>query len=605
MRTLPDYLITASQATTLSALFRARIQNTPHYNAYRQYDKDNKVWQSFTWKEIAGQVASWQAALMGEQLLSGDRVAIMLRNCIHWVIFDQAALGLGLVTVPLYPNDRADNISYILKDTQTKVLLLEGHFQWKQLHALKEEITSLQRIILLQPSEDRTLTDSRLATLDSWLTTEPGAPLYTYTENPDQLASLVYTSGTTGRPKGVMLSHRNLLSNAQAIIQAGLESGANFNPNDLFLSFLPLSHTLERTAGYYMPMIAGATVAYARSIPQLSVDLQTLRPTVLISVPRIYEQLSAKIHTQLAKKNFFVRQLFQLTVNTGWHYFEYHQQRARWSPTFLLWPLLRNNIANPILDKLGGRLRLAISGGAALSPKVAQLLIGLGLDLLQGYGLTETSPVISVNLPQHNKPHSIGLPLPTIQVKIAENGELLTQSQCVTLGYWQNPKSTEELIDAEGWLHTGDKVKQDAEGYLYITGRIKDIIVMGNGEKVSPTDIEIAIVTDPLFEQVMIVGEGRPFLSALLVLNAETLQQLKPAEDPTDPNLNKSLQKLLLTRLNQHLKTFPGYAQIRQVYITPEPWTIDNGLLTPTLKIKRNRILEKYAAPLENLYEGY
>ncbi|OAD22926.1 long-chain-fatty-acid--CoA ligase, partial [Candidatus Thiomargarita nelsonii] len=394
--------------------------------------------------------------------------------------------------------------------------------------------------------------------LEHWLLDEQSA-LRAEESPPDNLASIVYTSGTTGRPKGVMLSHSNMLRNAQAAA-----SCMNFNHHDLFLSFLPLSHTLERTDGYYLPMVVGATVAYARSIPQLAMDLTTLSPTALISVPRIYEQVYAKIQNQLEKKSALAQKLFTLTVEVGWRRFEYRQGRATWHPRLLLWPLLRRLVATPVLDKLGGRMRVAISGGAALSPAIAKLFIGLGLNLLQGYGLTETSPVISVNRPDDNVPESIGTILPGVEVKVDDNGELLTKGPYVMLGYWKNPSATQETIDEAGWLHTGDKARQDEQGHLYITGRIKEIIVMGNGEKVPPADMEMMICTDPLFDQVMIVGEAKPFLSALLVLNAEYWQAF--AKDLNAETLQeKAVHQAILKRLNKHLKDFPGYAQIRRV----------------------------------------
>ncbi|TGO03502.1 AMP-dependent synthetase [Candidatus Thiomargarita nelsonii] len=587
-----------ASVNTLPALFRERVKRTPQQVAYRYFDKDDKSWQSLTWANMSQQVARWQAALRQENLAPGDRVAIMLHNCPQWVMFDQAALGLGLVTVPLYTDDRPDNVAYIINQAEVKLLLLGGATQWKRLYTVRDELSSLRHILSIKAFDDKNFEESRLVFLEHWLVDEQSA-LCAEESPPDNLASIVYTSGTTGSPKGVMLSHSNMLRNAQAAA-----SCMNFNPDDLFLSFLPLSHTLERTDGYYLPMVVGAPVAYARSIPQLAMDLTTLCPTALISVPRIYEQVYAKIQNQLEKKSALAQKLFTLTVEVGWRRFEYRQGRAAWHPRLLLWPLLRRLVATPVLDKLGGRMRVAISGGAALSPTIAKLFIGLGLNLLQGYGLTETSPVISVNRPEDNVPESIGTILPGVEVKVDDNGELLTKSPYVMLGYWKNPTATQEIIDEGGWLHTGDKARQDEQGHLYITGRIKEIIVMGNGEKVPPADMEIMICTDPLFEQVMIVGEAKPFLGALLVLNAEHWQSF--AKDLNAETLQeKAVHQAIGKRLNKHLKDFPGYAQIRRVSLSLEPWTIDNGLLTPTLKMKRARILERYAAEIEQLYKGF
>ena len=598
-------IITTQDAQTIPALFRERVKRTPQNIAYHYFDKDHKIWQSLTWADMSAHVAHWQAAFATENLMPGDRVAIMLRNSPQWVMFEQAALGLGLVTVPLYTDDRADNVAYIITHAEVKLFLIDGEMQWKSLYKVRDQLSTLTRIVSIQRIDPKKIhSDSRLVTLSQWLPNDTDYTLRANESLPDEMASIVYTSGTTGRPKGVMLSHRNMLGNAQAAA-----SCIEFSYEDRFLSFLPLSHTFERTGGYYLPMVVGANVAYARSIQQIAQDLVTLRPTMLMSVPRIYEQVYAKIQNQLDKKSPLARHLFTLATQVGWRHFEYHQGRAGWHPKLLLWPLLRRLVAKPVLDKLGGRMRLAISGGAALSPKVAQLFVGLGLNLLQGYGLTETSPIISVNRPNDNIPDSIGTTLPDVKVKLGENDELLTKSPYIMLGYWKNPEATQNMIDKDGWLHTGDKARQDAVGHLYMTGRIKEIIVMGNGEKVPPTNMEMVIGTDSLFEQVMIIGEGKPFLAALVVLNIEQwhlfAKDLTINPDSEDALQIKPVHQAILTRIGKHIKDFPGYAQIRRVSLFLKPWNVDNGLLTPTLKMKRARIIEHHATEIEQMYKGF
>ena len=591
-------VISAEIALTLPELFRERVKCSPECIAYRYFDKEQKMWRTFTWSEMSAQVGRWQAALQ-ENLVPGDKVAIMLHNCPQWVMFDQAALGLGLVTIPLYTDDRPDNVAYILNNADVKLLIIEGETQWKRLYTVHKDILTT-RIVSIQSFENKS-SDSRLVFLETWLPNEKNYPLQTNDCLPENLASIVYTSGTTGRPKGVMLSHRNILGNAQAAA-----SCMTFYSDDLFLSFLPLSHTLERTGGYYLPMIVGVTVAYARSIPQLAVDLNTLHPTFLISVPRIYEQVYAKIQNQLEKKSGLARKLFTLTIKIGWHRFEYQQHRASWHPSLLLWPLLNRLVATPVLKKLGGRMRFAISGGAALPPSIAKIFIGLGLGLLQGYGLTETSPVISINRPDDNIPESIGTTAPGVEIKLGPNDELLTKSPYVMLGYWKNPSATKEMIDEEGWLHTGDKVRVDEQGHLYITGRIKEIIVMGNGEKVPPGTMEMAITIDTLFNQVMVIGEGKPFLSILVVLNTENWQDFaKSLNVEADTQQSKPVQQAILKRINQLTKDFPSYARIRRVSLSLDPWTVNNGLMTPTLKLKRARILKHHETDIKEMYKDF
>lgn len=595
-------LIPLEGARTLDGLFVQRVRRSPQRPAYRSFDRKASAWRELTWKDMAREVARWRGALEAEPLRPGDRVALLLRNCPEWVMFDQAGMSLGLVTVPLYTDDRADNAAYILQDAAVKVLLVQDAGRWKRLAAAIGDQPCPQRVVILDPSEEaqRLATeDDRVVTRADWLPAE-GAELEQRASDPHTLATIVYTSGTTGRPKGVMLSHRNILTNAHAGLTA-----LDVYQEDVFLSFLPLSHTLERTASYYLPMMAGSAVAYARSVGQLAEDLRNVRPTVMIAVPRVFERVYQRLLDQVRGRPAPVRWMFHLAVKAGWRQFERDQGRAGWHPLLLVWPFLRKKVANQVLEKLGGRLRATVSGGAALPKEVARTFIGLGLPLVQGYGLTETSPVISVNTLAHNDPASVGLPLRGVQVRVGDADELQVKSPCNMLGYWNNHAATAKMIDNEGWLRTGDQARISG-GHIYITGRIKDILVLSNGEKVPPGDMEISIGLDPLFEQVLVVGEGRSFLSALLVINADLWTSLAreyglnpgAPESLADPRLVKDMLK----RIRETLRDFPGYAKIRRATLMLEPWTVDNGLMTPTLKVKRTQVLKHYGEQVESMY---
>ena len=594
---MPENLITPEQAQTLPGLFRERVRLTPEDCAYRFYDALNGAWSDLSWRQIARDVDRWQAALTMEKFKPGDRVAIMARNSRFWVIFDQAVLGLGLVPVPLYTEDRVDNVSYVIQNSGSKLLLIGGPGQWDRLQRNIEGISGLKRIISVAEIPD--VEDKRVIALDEWLSRDyPPAVLPTIESH--ALATIVYTSGTTGAPKGVMLSHWNILSNAYSGLQTVPVSAGN-----VFLSFLPLSHTLERTVGYYLPMMAGATVAHNRSIPELAKDLRVIKPTALISVPRIFERVYGRIKDGLARGPWFARLLFHLTVTAGWHRFQYQQGRAMWHPSMLLWPILKRLVADRVMGRLGGRLRFTISGGAALAPEISRVFLALGAPILQGYGLTEASPVVSVNRLDDNIPASIGIALPGVEVRIGQDDELLVRGENVMLGFWNNEEATAAVIDSDGWLHTGDKARIDGK-HIFITGRIKDIIVLANGEKVSPTDMELAIAGDSLFSQVMVIGESRPYLIVLVVLNELQWQRLAREEglQQAAPN-DEHAEKILLQRITEQLHDFPGYAEVVRIFSTPEPWSVENGLLTPTLKVKRKQILEKYQAEIESLYEGH
>ncbi|WP_350113470.1 long-chain fatty acid--CoA ligase [Nitrosomonas sp.] len=600
-------IIPVEEAKTLDGLFKARVQRTPQKVAYRYFNAVSEEWANYTWEQMNQWVARWQAALMKESLAAGDRVAVMMKNCPEWVMFEQAALGLGLVVIPLYTDDRVENAAYVINDANVKLLLLDNSHQWQQFLTIHNEIEGLQRVLILRPFEPDSIDacdNVRVVAAMNWLSSAHAGEVQHIPSDPHALATIIYTSGTSGRPKGVMLSHHNILSNVASCLQV-----IPVQPDDLLLSFLPLSHTFERTSGYYVPMMAGATIAYARSIPQLQEDLLTIRPTLLISVPRIYERVYAGIRAKLAEGSGFARWLFNFAVETGYSRFELQQGRAYQRLSHVLWPILKKLVADKVMAKLGGRLRMAMSGGAALPAEVSRIFIGLGLPVLQGYGMTESSPVVCANRVEDNMPASVGLPIPGVEVKLGENNALLVRGPNVMLGYWNNPEATKAVISPDGWLNTGDIASIDAQGHVTITGRLKEIIVLSTGEKVPPGDMEAAILRDPLFEQVMLIGEARSYLSVLAVLNPARWQDLSAhygLDDRLDSEQQKhQLEKILLEKITHQTSEFPGYAKIRRVAVIQEPWTIENGLLTPTLKLKRTKVLEKYKAEVDKLYIGH
>lgn len=591
-------IIPPEAAHTLPEAFRERVKRSPSGCAYRRFDRNDRCCETTTWEKTERLAALWQAALRREGLHSGERVAVMLRNSLEWVLFDLAALGLGLVTVPLYANDRPDNFTFILEKTGARVLLIEGERQWKQIRESKERLSRLIRIVAVTPFRETGAHCPRLVDLDRWLP-DLAADYEVGDGDPDALASIVYTSGTTGHPKGVMLSHRNILANAHACLER-----VPVSKNDLFLSFLPLSHTLERTVGYYLPMLAGACVAHVRSLEKLPEDLTAVAPTIIVCVPLIFERIYKRMNARLAEASAWRRWLFDLTVAIGRR--RVCENQGPWSLLFLLWPLLHRWVAAPVLAAVGGRIRLAISGGAPLDPEVAVVFNALGLTILQGYGLTETSPVVSTNTLDDNRPETVGRPLPGVEVRLGDNRELLVRGPSVMLGYWRESTATQAAINAEGWFQTGDQASIDADGRITLTGRLKDIIVLANGEKVPPADIELAIVKDPLFDQVMVVGEGRSFLAALVVLNETEWNKLarRLGFDPKNRDLPAGgiAERALLERIDAKMAGFPGYARIRHVRASPGPWEVKAGTLTATLKIRRKVLTTHLAKEIESLY---
>ena len=591
-------MINSQDVQTLDELFRERVRRSSDSVAYTQFDASTKQWQNITWSELAMQVERWQVAFKNTGLEKGDRVAISYRNSIEWVIFDQAALRLGLVVVPLYTADRADNVGYVIGDAGAKLVLFASSAAWKKVDQSEENTQCVETVIVMQGSSD-----GAIKNINDWLP-EHGAHLERGMAQPEDLASIVYTSGTTGRPKGVMLSHKNMLSNAYC----GMRS-VSLTPQDRLLSFLPLSHTFERTVGYYAAMMSGAQVSFNRSIPEMANDLKTIKPTVMISVPRIFERVHNKIHNGLKKEKPIKQKLFKLAVKAGWAKFNYQQGIAGWQPLLLAAGLLDRLVGATVRERLGGEMKYVVIGGAPLSVEVAKTFISLGVPLLQGFGLTESSPVVSVNTLEACRPDSIGLPLRGVNIKLEENDELWIQGDNVMMGYWNNEQATaESVVDAEDgrWLRSGDRASIDEDGFIRIIGRIKDILVLANGEKVPPTDIEAAIMQNPLFEQVMVLGEAKSFLSALVVLDKELLDELCQskgwsASDLASQKLNVELVKLIAALMGK----FPGYARIRKVHVCPEEWTVESGLITPTLKIKRPMLMTRFQDEIEALYAGH
>ena len=590
-------IISPEEAVTLSGLFSERLKRSSDAVAYRQFDPQTSNWQSYTWAQMAQFIARYQAALKHENLKSGAKVAIMAPNSIQWAMMEQAALGLDLVIVPLFTNDSAYNVAYIIEHADVELFFFCDEEQWMMLNPLLLKIKKIKRFVSIHPVlNDK---NERLISVDNWLPVQNFDDLAVCSD-PNATATIVYTSGTTGRPKGVMLSHQNILANAYACLSA-----VTCYPEDHFLSFLPLSHMLERTGGYYLPMASGSCVSFARSVQLLGEDLLYIKPTVLVSVPRIFERIYGKIQEQLTKKSAVAVKLFNLAVDIGWQRFLWQQKKSSWQLNFLLWPLLNVLVAKKVLEKFGGKVRFTVSGGASLSVTVVKPFLAFGMPVLNGYGLTETSPVICVNRINDNDPKTVGYTLPGIDVKVGEKNELLTRSACLMQGYWENSQATQDMIDEEGWLHTGDKV-DIVDGRIQIIGRVKEIIVMSNGEKIPPTDMEIAICIDALFEQAMLIGEGKPFLSAVIVLNVDVWEELCQRQKWGVNDLaRKDIHEYLLERVARLTLEFPGFAKIRRITLTTTIWTVENKLLTPTMKLKRNAIQNQFEKEISQLYIGH
>ena len=597
---------------TLCEFVPLRARQIPQAVALRQYDRKEKAWKDVTYASLDKQITAWRRALEALHLERGARVAILLNNSVDAVLADQAVLANGLIPVPLHAIDTPGSSAFILIDSQSSALITNKADRWGLIEKTNVPMPDLKHVILTEETGINEKDEHRqILSKDIWLASSKDIQELPEGPKSEDLAAIVYTSGTTGRPKGVMLTHHNVVENVIATL---IHIAPAPKPGYIFLSFLPLSHTFERTAGYYLALGMGCTITYNRSIMLLAEDLRTVKPDVLISVPRIYEKIYARINEQLGKKPAIARWLFNCAVNVGWRKFCAENKlpvpKSPWQfADSFTGPILKKLVADKVLEQFGGNLKVAIAGGAALNGKVARVFGGLGLAPIQGYGMTEASPIIAGNSLTLNQPDTVGKLFSNLQMRLApETHEIQIRRSSIMKGYWKRPEDTARVLDSEGWLSTGDVGEINETGLLRIKGRIKEIIVTSTGEKVPPVDLELALETDPLFSQAYVVGENKPFISAVTVLNPEEWKklaaELKVSASEASLKLT-SVRTAILKRVKAAAADFPHYALPRKVLLTLKPWTIENGLLTPTLKLKRTPLAKFFKKEIDEIYEKH
>ncbi len=597
---------------TLCEFVPLRARQIPQTVALRQYDRKAKAWEDVTYTSLDKQITAWRRALEALHLERGARVAILLNNSVDAVLADQAVLANGLIPVPLHAIDTPGSSAFVLIDSQSSTLITNKADRWGLIEKTNVPMPDLKHVILTEETGISEKDEHRqILSKDIWLASGKDIQELPEGPKPEDLAAIVYTSGTTGRPKGVMLTHHNVVENVIATL---IHIAPAPKPGYVFLSFLPLSHTFERTAGYYLALGMGCTITYNRSIMLLAEDLRTVKPDVLISVPRIYEKIYARINEQLGKKPAIARWLFNCAVSVGWRKFCAENKlpipKSPWQfADSFTGPILKKLVADKVLEQFGGNLKVAIAGGAALNGKVARVFGGLGLAPIQGYGMTEASPIIAGNSLTINQPDTVGKLFSNLQMRLApETHEIQIRGSSIMKGYWKRPEDTARVLDSEGWLSTGDVGEINESGLLRIKGRIKEIIVTSTGEKVPPVDLELALETDPLFSQAYVVGENKPFISAVTVLNPEEWKklaaELKVSANEASLKLT-SVRTAILKRVKAAAADFPHYALPRKVLLTLKPWTIENGLLTPTLKLKRTPLAKFFKKEIDEIYEKH
>jgi len=584
---------------TLSELFlKAASYNKPDC----LLSKIGGTFQPISTAELVDRVRRLSKALRELGVEPGDRVALMSENGPHWPTVDFAALCTGAVLVPIYPTLLPDQAAYIANNCGAKVVVAETVTHLDGLLAHVDELPEVKQFVLIKGDSS----DKRVVTLDSLIARGAGVDVDDFESRaravkPDDLATFIYTSGTTGTPKGVMLTHENIASN----VTSGL-TVLNLDSRYTVLSFLPLSHSFERLVDYCY-FLTGCSIAYAESVALVAQNLQEVKPHVFVSVPRVYEKLLARIQENVAQASPIRQRLFAWAVALGRQALPHrlkHQSPPGWLGLQL--GLADKLVFKKIKDRLGGRFAFAISGGAPLSRDLAEFFWGAGIPIYEGYGLSETSPVISVNSRDAVKMGTVGRPIPGVEVKIAADGEILAKGPNIMKGYWKMEKETAEVIDAEGWFHTGDIGEIDADGFLRITDRKKELIINAYGKNVAPAPIENALKNSRYISQAVVLGDRRKFLAALLVPDFDALKgwaerqgmSAKPETLVSDPKV-RTLIEQEVKEVNSGLA---GFEKIVAWELLPNEFTLETGELTPTQKVKRRVINQKYGDVIDRLY---
>jgi long-chain acyl-CoA synthetase len=590
----------SSPSTTLAKVFEQQASKLAWATFLRE--KDGGTWRSFSWEETAIAAGRLRAGLKRLGIRAGDRIAILAQNCPQWVMLDQAALGLDAIVVPLYTTSGAEELRHIINDSGARLVAAFGEEAVKKVLALSASLSNVENVVAMHPGAAGREELGRVPPVRSLasLTQDPPAPVAD--GKSEDLATLIYTSGTTGPAKGVMLSHGNILANCEAAVNT-----LDLGDDDVALSVLPIAHSFERTAGYYAVMLAGASIAYAEGPGQVAQNLTEIRPTVMLVVPRLLEVMHDRIIRGVERAAVHRRALFELGQRLGDTAARY-RHRGQPMPPYLA-PALsaaRRMVFARVRALFGGQLRYLISGGAPLPLEIFRFFAAMEVPIFEGYGLTEAAPVVSVNLPGRTKIGTVGKPLKNIEVRTLADGELLVRGPNVMKGYFGMREESARALDSDGWLHTGDLAAIDSDGYVRITGRKKEIIVLSNGKNVSPAYLESRLENDPCISQCCVVGDRQKHLAALIVPNFEAL----PGELKADRLIGAGervvndprLRAFFHQRLREFNKAVSEVETVVAFTLLSQPFTQENGQFTPTLKLRRQIVQRDYQAEIAAMF---
>lgn len=558
-------------------------------------------YRSLSWRDLAEEIRRYGRALLALGLLPGERAAIMAPNSPRWAFADLGAMACGGVSVSVYHTEGSEAVLHILKDSGSRVLFLHSRRIGAELLKRRAELPDLRQLIFLEEG----LRHPEILSLEDFLAGGVRIPAEQLDNalsatDGEELATLVYTSGTTGAPKGVMLSHRNILSNISDVARL-----FPIGPGDVCLSFLPLSHVFERVDGYYFMLHRGVTIAYAEGIEAVPLNISEVRPTLMISVPRLYEKMFARIMERVLSGPWLRKQIFFGALRVGRAGARLRLSNAQpGAGLSLLLKLADRAVFGKLREHLGGRLRFFVSGGAPLSVDIAEFFLAARIDIFEGYGLTESAGGIAVNTPDARRLGTVGRPFANIEIRLAEDGEILLRGPGIFKGYWRRPEETAEAF-SDGWFKTGDMGEMDAEGFLKIVDRKKDLIITAGGENIAPQNLENLLKTDKFIANAMIYGDRRPFLTALLVPNLDNLEKFAREAridflDHCDLVNHPQVLALIRDRVDRLQKDMTSFQRIKRFILLSQDFSRDE--ITPTMKLKRKVITEHFQDILDGMY---
>ena len=565
------------------------------------------AWQAMSHDELRHDVECLALGLLHHGVVPGERVGIASENRIEWAITDFALTGMGAIDVPIFPTLTAEQSSYIFNDCQATCVIVSNRTQLSKIKRVWDSIPSLRLVIVMNDDiepEERVLKFSDVIK-DGQKASSAEERREKYATmaakvRPEDLLTLIYTSGTTGAPKGVMLTHHNLMSNIAGTLQV-----VDISDTDVFLSYLPMCHSLERMTGFYLAFASGTQTYIAESIETVAENMREVKPSVMTSVPRLFERIKMRVEGAMAREKPLKKKIFNWALSVGGKYIEDSPSAL----TKMKYSIADRLVFSKIREKTGGNLRFFASGGAALNADVGRFFNKVGLTILEGYGLTETSPVLSFNREGEAELGTVGKPLPNVEIKIASDGEIIAKGPNIMKGYWNNEAATAEVFEPDGWFHTGDIGEFNERGLLVITDRKKHILVSSGGKNIAPQPIEAIMATCPLIDQVLLVGDNREYCTALFVPDRDAVDNWASAQGLTfgswkelvsSTDLHNAVQK----DVNRLQRDLAKYERVRRFHLLPSAFTVDNGMMTPTLKVKRKVVVKTYSDVIDKMYAG-